>query len=90
MSSENLRDMVAATERTRDKITVLMDKLFAVTKPGAVFSEPISAEGTTVITASEVAVGMGVGFGSGLGSDGAATHTGEVKETAAEGGARVP
>jgi len=55
------------TDRTRDQIIGLFDNLFAVTKPGAVYSEPINAEGTTIITASEVMVGMGVGFGVGAG-----------------------
>ena len=44
-----------------------MEKLFEVAKPGAVFGEPVTAKDHTVITASEVTVGMGFGFGSGGG-----------------------
>jgi uncharacterized spore protein YtfJ len=47
----------------------LIEKLFAVTKPGAVFSEPVTAGEHTVITASEVMVGMGFGYGAGGGVD---------------------
>jgi uncharacterized spore protein YtfJ len=47
----------------------LIEKLFAVTKPGAVFSEPVTAGEHTVITASEVMVGMGFGSGGGAGSE---------------------
>jgi uncharacterized spore protein YtfJ len=65
--------IVAAGERTRGQMVDLIEKLYAVTRPGAVFSEPIVAEGTTVITASEVSVGLGIGFGMGSG-------TGQVEE----------
>lgn len=40
-----------------------LDKLFAVAQPGAVYSEPIQAEGKTIITLNEVTVVMGYGFG---------------------------
>jgi uncharacterized spore protein YtfJ len=46
----------------------MVEKLFAVAQPGAVYSEPVTTEGYTVITASEVKVGMGIGFGSGGGN----------------------
>jgi len=42
--------------------------LFDVAQPGAVFSEPVTAEGHTIITASEVSVGMGFGYGMGGGT----------------------
>src|SRR5687767_12037348 len=45
-------------------------KLFDVYQPGVVFSEPATVGDHTVITASEVYVGMGVGFGRGAGGAG--------------------
>jgi uncharacterized spore protein YtfJ len=47
--------------------------LFDVYQPGVVFSEPYFVDDHTVITASEVYVGMGLGFasGSGRGDEGA-------------------
>jgi uncharacterized spore protein YtfJ len=44
-------------------------KLFDVYQPGVVFSEPQTVGDTTVITASEVYVGMGLGFGGGSGDE---------------------
>ena len=58
----------------------LVEKLFSVAQPGAVFGHPVQAEGQTVITASEVMVGLGFGFGSGGGSDEAPEDEGEVGE----------
>lgn len=51
-------------------------KLFDVYQPGVVFSEPHTVGDTTVITASEVYVGMGLGFGGGSGDDGGASGGG--------------
>jgi uncharacterized spore protein YtfJ len=62
----------------------LLEKLFTVAQPGAVFGEPVSAEGRTVITASEVTVGLGVGFGFGGGSSSAEAE--RTEEGEAEGG----
>jgi uncharacterized spore protein YtfJ len=72
--------VLAAAETTREQMVELMERLFAVTRPGAVFSEPIEAEGTTVITASEVSVGMGLGFGMGSGSGPAGGEEDEGEE----------
>lgn len=69
--------------------TELIDRLFSVTRPGAIFGEPVSANEHTVITASEVYVGMGVGYGSGGGEGFSPTEaeeetTEEVSEEAEE------
>lgn len=58
----------------------LVSRLFDVAKPGSVFSEPVEREGYTVITASEVNVGMGFGQGFGGGS-GPASHDGDAAVT---------
>jgi uncharacterized spore protein YtfJ len=42
----------------------VVEKLFSVARPGAVFGEPVTAGEHTVITASEVTVGMGFGYGA--------------------------
>ncbi len=60
-----------------------LDKLFAVTQPGAVYSQPMQADGQTIITLNEVTVGVGYGFGVGEGSG-----TDDEKENApVQGGA---
>jgi uncharacterized spore protein YtfJ len=43
----------------------LMERLTDVGQPGAVYSDPVTVDGHTVITASEVTVGLGYGFGGG-------------------------
>ncbi len=48
----------------------LIGRLFDVTKPEAVYSQPVTSGDYTVITASEVAVAMGAGFGGGGGTAG--------------------
>lgn len=57
-----------AAERNQTGGMQTLDKLFAVTQPGAVYSEPVQAEGQTVITLSEVTVAVGFGYGIGEGS----------------------
>jgi uncharacterized spore protein YtfJ len=43
----------------------LMKRLTDVGQPGAVYGDPVTVDGNTVITASEVSVGLGYGFGGG-------------------------
>ena len=45
-----------------------IEKMVAAAQPGAVFGEPVTAEGQTVITANEVIAGGATGFGGGAGS----------------------
>jgi len=66
--SEKLGDTLAAAEKGWNEGLELLDKLFSVMRPGAVFSEPVEIGGQTIFTASEVVVGTGFGYGSGGGS----------------------
>ncbi|MEZ4591074.1 MAG: hypothetical protein R3D55_08015 [Chloroflexota bacterium] len=50
----------------------LIGKLFDVTRPDAVYGQPITVGEHTIITASEYTVGMGVGYGGGAGNSPAA------------------
>jgi uncharacterized spore protein YtfJ len=43
----------------------LMKRLTDIGQPGAVYGEPVTVEGRTVITASEVSIGLGYGYGVG-------------------------
>ena len=58
----------------------LLEKLFSVTKPGAVSSDPVTAGKYTVITASEVTVGLGFGYGAGGGVDSEDVKSEEASE----------
>ena len=50
---------------SQEKANQLMGRLFEATRPGAVFAEPVTQGSYTVITASELSIGMGYGFGGG-------------------------
>ncbi len=56
--------MAESQEQARE----LIEKLFAVAEPGTVFGEPVQLGDHTVITASEITVGLGFASGGGFGS----------------------
>jgi uncharacterized spore protein YtfJ len=87
--SEEFDKLANAAMEGQDQGFKLVEKLFTVAQPGAVFSEPVSVAGRTIITASEVNVGMGVGFGFGGGSaspEDEKTEEGEVEMDSGMGG----
>lgn len=67
----------------------LLAKLTDMAKPGAVFGEPITANDQTVITASEVMMGLGVGFGGGSTTESAEGGVGETGSGGGGGGGGV-
>jgi uncharacterized spore protein YtfJ len=54
-------------DKAREQAAAMLEKIFAAAQPGAVYGQPVSAEGYTVITAAEVTAGGGFGMGMGLG-----------------------
>jgi uncharacterized spore protein YtfJ len=58
-------EIVVTTVKSQEQAAELVEKLFAVAQPGAVFSGPVTVGEHTLITASEVNVGMGFGYGVG-------------------------
>ena len=56
----------------------LVDKIFSAAHTSAVYSEPVTAGGYTVITASEVTAGGGFGSGHGFGPADAASPTAQA------------
>jgi uncharacterized spore protein YtfJ len=54
--------------RTQEQAVALLEKLYTVTDPDAVYGESRVAGEYTLIPASEVTVSLGVGFGGGGGS----------------------
>lgn len=67
MSEENLTKIAIESVPNQKAANELMVRLFDITKPEAVFSQPVMQGGYTVITASELTAGMGVGYGGGGG-----------------------
>jgi uncharacterized spore protein YtfJ len=67
MSEQSSRfgfDIATSQEQT----AALVEKLFDVARPGVVFGEPTTSGEYTVITASDIRVGMGFGYGGGSGT----------------------
>jgi uncharacterized spore protein YtfJ len=62
----------------------LMQKLTDVAQPGAVYGEPVTVNDHTVITASEVSVGLGFGYGMGGGTEPGSAVTEESQGDPAE------
>jgi uncharacterized spore protein YtfJ len=75
--------VVSALESQEDA-TALIEKLFEVAQPSAVYGEPVTAGDYTVITASEVKVGMGYGYGAGGSVEAAGAEVEVVEEPAGE------
>jgi uncharacterized spore protein YtfJ len=76
-----------AVDGWKDGVEILT-RLYTVARPDAVFSAPFTAEGQTVITASEAYVGIAMGYGAG-GGEGIAPRPAADPETASDGG-RAP
>ncbi len=56
-----------AAIRSTEQAAAVIGRLFDVAQPNAIFGKPAEYGDYTIITASEVMVGMGVGFGAGSG-----------------------
>jgi len=65
--SEVIEKFVQSMSDTRSESSKLMDQILVAAKPGSVFSDPITADNHTIITASEVFAGGALGFGGGAG-----------------------
>jgi len=63
-----LENWTRAVSKNQQDAAALVQKLFDVARPTAVFSEPLTVGEQVVITASEVNVGVGIGFGGGIGT----------------------
>jgi uncharacterized spore protein YtfJ len=83
--AENVSGLSMMAVRNYAEAKALIERLFDVATPGAVFSEPVQAGETTVITASEATVSMGFGFGFGGGEEPAAASA-AAAGTAADAG----
>jgi uncharacterized spore protein YtfJ len=82
--SEMFKNLESLHGMNQEEASELIGRLFEVAKPGVIFSEPVTAEGRTVITASEISIGMGIGFGIG-GGTGSTEHAEEEEEAPGPG-----
>lgn len=65
---ENFNKLMIESVTDQKSANELIGKLFDVTRPDAVYGQPITVGDHTIITASEYMAGMGVGYGSGGGT----------------------
>jgi uncharacterized spore protein YtfJ len=88
--SEKLDDIFVTAVKTQEQSKEVVERLFDVARPEAVYSPPVTAGDYTVITASEVSVGMGFGYGIGGGTapdeDEPMTQAGEMGGVGGGGG----
>ena len=84
MTNDTYNKLIAQSVPDPETAFGMMDKLLDVAKPEAVYSEPVTADGVTIITASEYVGGLGVGFGGGFGP--AMDESGEGQPVGAGGG----
>ncbi|MAT95883.1 MAG: hypothetical protein CL608_01850 [Anaerolineaceae bacterium] len=82
--SENYNKLLIESVPDQQSANELIGKLFDVTRPDAVFSQPVTVGDHTIITASEYSAGMGVGYGGGGGIGPAANE--ETNEPIGYGG----
>jgi uncharacterized spore protein YtfJ len=82
-----LDEAVSLIDKAREQAAAMLEKIFAAAQPGAVYGQPVSAEGYTVITAAEVTAGGGFGMGMGLGpASGSDAQEAPTAEAAPSGG----
>ncbi len=88
--SKIVQGMLLESVTSVKEARALLEKLLEMTGARAVFGEPIQSGDYTVITASEMNVGMGLGYGYGIGpaDEAAATESAEAEaaEPMGEGG----
>lgn len=65
---KTLDQLTVTSVENQEQAIGLIEKLLTVARPDAVFGEPVTVDGRTLITASEVNVGLGIGFGFGGGA----------------------
>jgi uncharacterized spore protein YtfJ len=62
----------------------LMNRLVDITRPNAIFAEPVTVGEYTLITTTEIASGLGYGFGYGMGPVEAGEHPEETSAAPAD------
>lgn len=84
--SDELNKLIVESAPTQERANALLGKLFEVTKPTAVYSEPVVSGEYTVITASEMTASFGVGYGGGMGISPTEDEGEETKSSTGSGG----
>ena len=83
--SDDLNRLIVESIPDQRQANKLMKRLFSITRPDAVFSQPVTQGEYTVITASELTAGLGYGYGGGGGVS-PSSGEGEGSQSMTEGG----
>lgn len=67
--NDNTNKFILEQTASQTETNALLDRLFDVARPEAIFGKPVTSGERTVITASEAIVSMGAGYGGGGGYD---------------------
>jgi uncharacterized spore protein YtfJ len=67
--SDNFGPFFTTSVQNQAEANAILEKLVNTARPEAAFSTPVTQGEYTVVTASEVFIGMGFGYGSGGGGD---------------------
>ena len=86
MSIENMKQLMTESVPDQNAFNAFIGRLFDVAKPETVYSPPVTANGQTVITASEAWVSMAAGYGGGTGSGSESEDDDGEKESGGYGG----
>ena len=65
--SEETNKLILESVPSQKRANELMEKLFEITQPTAVYSQPVTQDNYTVITATELQASIGFGYGGGGG-----------------------
>jgi len=84
--SDEVHRVMESTDRAHERVAGLVERLTDVTRPGAVFGEPMTVGENTVVTAAEVFLVMVYGYGMGGGSGKAREEGEEGPRTEVHGG----
>lgn len=63
--SEEQGPFFSVSVKNNEEVNRLTERLLEITEPGAIFSKPVKSGDYTMITASELSVGLGSGYGYG-------------------------
>jgi uncharacterized spore protein YtfJ len=83
--NEAFNKWVLESTPNQEKANELLEKLFTVAQPGAVYQEPVVSGDYTVITASELTAALGAGYGGGGGFGPEGEEAAESSATTAAG-----
>lgn len=76
--SEEFNNLFTTSVQTHSEANELLEKLITTARAEATYSQPVTQGEHTVITASELFIGMGVGYGYGGANPAAVETSGEM------------